>query len=68
MGKDNGIRIISLKFKNFLYAEFLMNMASTIPQKHISACYGIDVVSKVVVWTKDEFLVGWETINYLLCV
>ena len=62
----NSIRMLLLQFDDSLYREFLVYMAATIPELHISSCYTIDIVAQIVVGTKDNLLILWKSINYLL--
>ena len=62
----NSIRMLLLQFDDSLYREFLVYMAATIPKQHVSSCNTIDIVAQIIVGTKDNFLILWESINHFL--
>ena len=43
-----------------------MNMATSIPQHHVTACYTVNVITQVFIRTKDNLLVLWEALHNLL--
>ena len=43
-----------------------MHMAASIPKQHLTACHLVDIVSKVIVRTKDQFCILWQLVYHLL--
>ena len=39
---------------------------SNAAKQHIAACNAVYIVTEIIVWTKDDFFVLWETVNHLL--
>ena len=62
----NSLRMLLLQLNDGLYREFLVYMAATVPEQHVSACYAVDIVAEVVIRTKDNLRILWETVDYLL--
>ena len=68
MGKGFRFWILSLQLCQFLYRETVVNMASTIPQKHISACNWIYIPTEVTVGTENNLFIFWKAFNYFLSI
>ena len=65
VGHDEGVGITALQGGDGLHAELLVDMATTVPQQHVAAGDGVDIVAEVVVGTEDELFILGHGADYL---
>lgn len=60
------VGILLLQFHNLFHRELFVHVACAVPQQHVAASDGVDIVAQIAVGAEDDFLVLRQTVHNLL--
>lgn len=65
MHEHFGRWVLTLELDDFFERELFVHVTRTVPQQHVAARLGVDVIAEIAVGAKDDFLIGRKRLDYL---